>query len=165
MASSNRAVKVAEKPRRKAASPATYEHDFFAWSFAQARALRELRPAALDWENLAEEIESLGRSDRREVKSRLKVIVIHLLKWQIQREHRSGSWRTTINTQRDDLDAVLADSPSLRREVPAFLAEVYPRARRDAAEEMELVPSAARLLPEKCPFSVGQVLDAEFFPA
>ena len=164
MASSNRAVKVAEKPRRKAASSASYGQDFFAWSFEQARALREHRTAALDWENLAEEIESLGKGDRREVRSRLNVILIHLLKWQVQTEQRSGSWRATIRTQRRDLEVVLTDSPSLRPHVPAFVAEVYPRARLDAAEEMELVPSAARMLPEKCPFTVAQILDNEFFP-
>jgi hypothetical protein len=162
---SSKATKVAEKPRRgAAAAAASYEHDFYAWSFAQARVLRERRPEQLDWENLAEEIESLGRSDRNQVRSRLKVILVHLLKWQVQSEHRSPSWRTTINTQRDDVGWVLADSPSLRRLVPALLAEAYSRARRDAADEMHLIPSAARKLPETSPFTVEQVLDPEFFP-
>ncbi len=158
-------MKVAEKPRRRAAAPdASYEHDFYAWSFAQARALRERRPEQLDWENLAEEIESLGRNDRNQVRSRLKVILIHLLKWKLQTEFRSISWRSTINTQRDDLDAVLVDSPSLRRLVPTLLTEAYPRARRAAADEMGLIPSAARLLPQASPFTVEQVLDPEYFP-
>jgi len=161
---SYRAVKVAEKPRRRAVAESSYERDFYAWSFEQARALRTRRPEKLDWENLAEEIESLGRSDRREVRNRLKVILIHLLKWQYQAEHRSISWQTTINTQRDDLESVLADSPSLRRLVPELLAGAYPRARRDAAREMDLIPAAARKLPESSPFTVEQVLDEDFFP-
>jgi hypothetical protein len=161
---SSRAMKVAEKPRRRVAAESSYEHDFYAWSFAQAEALRARRPEALDWKNLAEEIESLGRSDRRQVRSRLKIILVHLLKWQIQIEYRSLSWKATINTQRDDLESVLADSPSLRRLVPTLLAESYPRARRDAAAEMDLIPAAARRIPDRSPFTVEQVLDAEFFP-
>jgi hypothetical protein len=162
---SQRAMKVAEKPRRRvAAADSSYEHDFYAWSFAQASALRERRPEQLDWENLAEEIETLGRGDRHQVRSRLKVILIHLLKWRLQTEFRSISWRSTINTQRDDLDSVLEDSPSLRRLVPALLVEAYPRARRAAANEMGLIPSAARMLPQISPFTVEQVLDDDFFP-
>ncbi len=161
---SSRAMKVAEKPRRRVAAESSYERDFYAWSFAQARALRTRRPETLDWENLAEEIESLGRSDRRQVRNRLKVILVHLLKWQYQVERRSISWQTTINSQRDRLELVLADSPSLRRLVSAFLAEVYTRARRDAASEMRLIPAAARKLPETSPFTVEQVLDADYLP-
>ncbi len=162
---SSRAIKVAEKPRRKAAvAEASYEDDFYAWSFAQARSLRERRPEQLDWENLAEEIESLGRNDRNQVRSRLAVIVIHLLKWRYQAKERSPSWRATLNTQRRDQDIVLAGNPSLRRLVPNLLAECYPRARRDAADEMGLIPAAARKLPETSPFTLEQVLDPEFFP-
>jgi hypothetical protein len=162
---SSRAIKVADKPRRKAtAATAGYERDFYAWSFEQARALRERRPQQLDWENLAEEIESLGRSDRNQVRSRLAVIVVHLLKWQHQPKDRSPSWKATLNTQRRDLEFVLADSSSLRRLVPALLAEIYPRARRDAADEMGLIHAVARKLPQTSPFTVEQVLDPEFFP-
>jgi hypothetical protein len=158
-------MKVAEKPRRRvAAAEASYEHDFYAWSFEQARALRERRPEQLDWENLAEEIESLGISDRRQVRSRLTVILVHLLKWQLQIEFRSISWKSTIRTQRRDLELVLSDSPSLRRLLPTLLAEAFRRARTDAAEEMELIPAAARKLPQTSPFTVEQVLDLEFFP-
>jgi Domain of unknown function DUF29 len=161
---STRAVKVPGKPRRRVATESSYERDFYAWTVEQARALRTRRPEKLDWENLAEEIESLGRSDRRQVRSRLEVILMHLLKWQLQIEHRSISWKTTINSQRYKLELVLADSPSLRRQVPVLLVEAYPRARRSAAAEMDLIPAAARKLPETSPFTVEQVLDEEFFP-
>jgi len=158
-------MKVAEKPRRRAPAPeASYEHDFYAWSFEQARALKERRPEQLDWENLAEEIESLGRNDRNQVRSRLAVIVIHLLKWRFQPEARSPSWRTTLNTQRRDLNIVLAGSPSLRRLVAGFLVEGYQRARLDAAAEMELSPAATRKLPESLPFTAEQILDSDYFP-
>ena len=161
---STRAAKVAPKAPRRTAPDESYEGDFYEWSLAQARALRDRQPKALDWENLAEEIESLGRSDKRQVRSRLQVILVHLLKWQLQIEHRSISWRGTINTQRNDLEWVLEDSPSLRRMVPALLSEAYIRARREAADEMDLIPAAARMIPQTCPFSAEQVLDPEFLP-
>ena len=161
---STRAMKVAEKPRRRVAAESPYERDFYAWSFAQARALRTRRPEHLDWENLAEEIESLGRSDKRQVRSRLTVILIHLLKWQHQTKKRSPSWRATLNAQRRDLEIVLADSPSLRRQVPAILAEAYAGGRLDAAAEMRMSPVEARRLPEECPFTPAEILDRLFLP-
>jgi hypothetical protein len=164
MASSNRAVKVAEKPRRKAASTVSYEHDFYAWSFEQARALREHRTAALDWENLAEEIESLGRSDRDSLRSRLTVIVSHLLKLQYQPKKRSTSWLVSITTQRADVQGVLARGPSLRPRLPEILIEAYKTARKVASLEMGLGKRDRHLLPDECPFTVAQVLDDEFFP-
>ena len=162
--SSTRAMKVAGKPRRRAAAESSYERDFYAWSFDQARALRERKPQHLDWENLAEEIESLGRSDRRGVISRLAIILIHLLKWQCQSKRRSPSWRATLNLQRRDLAVILADSPSLRRQVPALLAEAYASARLDAADEMRMSAVEARGLPAECPFTAEEALNRTFFP-
>jgi len=162
---SSRAIKVADKPRRKAAtSQPSYEHDFYSCSFEQARALRTRRAEHLDWENLAEEIESLGRSDRNQVRSRFAVIVIHLLKWRHQPKERSPSWKATLNTQRRDLEIVLADSLSLRRLVPLLLEQTYPRARRDAADEMGLTPSAARELPETSPLLSNRFWIRNSFP-
>jgi hypothetical protein len=118
----------------------------------------------LDWENLAEEIESLGRSDRREVRNRLTVILVHLLKWQHQTKKRSPSWKGTIDEQRDKLEMVLADSPSLRREVPALMVQAFASARRRASIEMRLSPAETRELAETSPFTIERVLDVEFFP-
>ncbi|HVN28414.1 MAG TPA: DUF29 domain-containing protein, partial [Candidatus Binataceae bacterium] len=92
-------MKIGEKPRRKTALPVSYEHDFSAWAFAQARALRERQADALDWENIAAEIESLGRSDRDSLRSRLTVILSHLLKLRYQPKN-SISWLVSITTQR-----------------------------------------------------------------
>jgi uncharacterized protein DUF29 len=164
MASSNRAVKVAEKPRRKAASSASYEQDFFAWSFEQARVLRAVRPAALDWENLAEEVESLGSSIRHAVRSKLTVIVSHLLKLKYQPKKRSPSWLASIATQRADVQALLEESPSLRQQVPGILVATYRTASRVASFEMGWSKREKRMLPDECPFTVEQVLDDEFFP-
>jgi hypothetical protein len=160
----SRAVKVAEKPRRRAAHESSYERDFYAWSSEQARALRTRRPEKLDWENLAEEIESLGRSDKREVRNRLRVLLVHLLKWQYQTKKRSPSWNGSIDEQRARLEMVLADSPSLRPAVQSLMDQTYAAARRRAGIEMRLSPAEVRELPETSPFTVEQVLDEEFFP-
>ena len=160
----SRAIKVAEKPRRRAVPEASYEHDFYAWSFAQARALRARRPEQLDWENLAEEIESLGRSDRRQVRSRLTVILMHLLKWQYQPKKRSTSWKVSIMAQRDEIESVLADSPSLRRRLPELLTEAYESARELAIFEMGLNKWDTSIPPERNPFTLDQVLDEDFLP-
>ena len=77
-----------------------YEKDFYAWTVEQARLLRSGELSAVDIENIAEEIESMGRSDRREIKSRLIVLLSHLLKWQMQPQMRSAGWSATIREQR-----------------------------------------------------------------
>ncbi|HLI79606.1 MAG TPA: DUF29 domain-containing protein [Candidatus Binataceae bacterium] len=161
---STRAAKVATKPPRRAQPDASYEHDFYTWSYAQARALRAREVHALDWENLAEEIESLGRNNRHSVRSKMVVIVSHLLKLRYQPKKRSPSWLASITTRRTDVEALLAESPSLRRHVPALLVEAYPTARRVATFEMELSKQEQRLLPEICPFTPEQILDDEFLP-
>ena len=95
-----------------------YEQDFFEWSQTTAALIRAGTWDDLDREALAEEIESLGKRDRRELGSRLQTLVMHLLKWGYQPAERSGSWRGTIRTARREITAVLDDSPSLRRQVP-----------------------------------------------
>jgi hypothetical protein len=161
---SMRAAKVATKPHARAEASTSYEHDFYAWSYEQARALRDRRSAVLDWENLAEEIESLGRSDRREVRSRLQVILVHLLKWKHQKKKRSPSWTRSISEQRDKLEMILADSATLRREVPDLIVKTFPSARRKASREMRFSPAETEQLPTTSPFSVQEILDDQFFP-
>ena len=140
---------------------AAYDEDFYAWTVEQARLLRAGEVSALDTENLAEEIESMGKSDRRELRSRLTVLVSHLLKWQFQPEQRSSSWSGTIREQRRQIELVLADSPSLRPAVAEALAQAYAEAREDAAEETGLGQGA---FPAECPFTAEQVLAHGFLP-
>src|SRR5215813_5357662 len=102
---------------------ADYEVDFYAWTVEQARLLRSGDLAAVDVANIAEEIESMGRSDRRELKSRLVVLVMHLLKWRHQRGARSRSWSATIDEQRLQIEGILSESPSLRPTVAQMLVE------------------------------------------
>ena len=144
-----------------AESGAGYEEDFFRWTERQAALMRAGRTDLVDWENVAEEIESLGRRDRRAVKSRLRVLIMHLLKWRAQPQARSGSWRNTIRTQRAELRDVLADSPSLRRVARSVPAKVYPLARTGAADETGL---ELAMFAEECPFTAEQVLDDDFWP-
>jgi len=102
--------------------PAGYEQDLFAWANDQAVRLRDTRPKGIDWENLAEEIESVGRSQKAEIRNRLRVLLIHLLKWQHQPKRRSASWQSTIGEQRISIEGVIEDSPSLRRYPSEILA-------------------------------------------
>jgi hypothetical protein len=138
-----------------------YDTDFIRWTEEQAATLRARRFDALDLENLAEEIEGLGKRDRRRLKSRLTVLLMHLLKWSYQPEQRSGSWDSTIRTQRADIRQLLDDSPNLRREIPIIIAERYETARRNAAAETGLPLTS---FPTDCPFAVEEILAGEWLP-
>ena len=138
-----------------------YDADYYAWTADQALRLRGPRPAGLDWENLAEEVESLGRSDKRAVGSALKVVLEHLLKWRFQPEKRSSSWSGSIDEHRDRISRILEDSPSLTMLPGQILDQEYRRARRKALRDSRLPPER---LPTVCPFEVGEVLDSDFWP-
>ena len=141
-----------------------YDVDFFAWTQAQASALRAEKWELLDYANLAEEVESLGKRDQRELTSRLGVVVRHLLKWRYQPERRrSGrSWRSTIVEQRGRIDGVLEHSPSLQPQLPSMLEKEYSRILRRTEIETALPPD---VLPSVCPWTLEQILDDEFWPA
>lgn len=138
---------------------ALYDRDFVAWTEQQASLLRSNDLSALDREHLAEVIESVGASERRELRRRLARLLQHLLKWRYQPELRSRSWSTTIRAHRDELAAILDDSPSLRPTLPDVLARAYPLARGWALEETGLLA-----LPEACPWAVEQVYSPDFLP-
>jgi len=140
-----------------------YDEDFYAWTQQQALLLQEGKWHDADVPNIAEELETLGRSERHALESRLEVLVTHLLKWRYQPEFRtrSRSWRLTILEQRRRLLRLLAVSPSLCPVLAAVLHESYPYARRMAQEETGL---ALVTFPEACPWSMAQVLDSDFWP-
>lgn len=140
---------------------AMYDQDLYAWTQEQAAKLRAGRLMELDREHLVEELEELMANTRRELYRRLRILVGHLLKWQYQPAQRSGSWRGSIRTQRDDLAALFKDNPSLRRLLPEKLTDAYRAAVKLAADETGLPVSA---FPAECPFSAEQVLDEEFWP-
>lgn len=141
--------------------PSLYERDFHAWTREQAKALAERRTADVDWANVAEEIESLGASDRREIRSRLTVLLAHLLKWELQPDKRKNGWLASISEARIRIGGVLDDSPSLRR-FPAEIVDFeYRHARRKAAMEMR---KTLEEVPENCPYRIEDILDDAFMP-
>jgi Domain of unknown function DUF29 len=149
------------KARPEMTARADYEADFFAWTQEQARLLRDRDARGLDWENLAEEIDSMGRRDRRELESRLRKIIHHLLKWQVQPERRGRSWRDTLIEQRRQAEKLLKESPSLRPQLLDLRDEAYPDVRRDAVRDTGLRPQT---FPAECPFAVAQILDPAYVP-
>jgi hypothetical protein len=138
-----------------------YDTDFYAWAQQQAQALRAKDWGALDLKHLAEEVEDLRKTERRGVRSQLRLILSHLLKWVYQPEKRTESWRSTIANGRVLVQEDLEDLPSLAPELEILVAWAYPRARRDAVKDTSL-PLAT--LPEVCPWSVEQVLAEDFWP-
>lgn len=138
-----------------------YDTDFYAWTQRQAALLRAEEFSEVDWHNLIEEIETLGRSDKRELESRLEVLLMHLLKWRYQAGKRGKSWRVTIDEQRRRLEKLLKESPSLHAQLATFVAEAYPDARRAATVETGL---PATTFPAECPWTVGQLMDEDFWP-
>jgi hypothetical protein len=138
-----------------------YDEDFLRWTEETASALREGRFDGLDWEHIAEEIESLGASERRALESRLTVLLQYLLKWQHQPGHRSNGWRATILEQRLRIDRLLNDMPSLRPELDGNIAENYPVARLAASGETGFPETA---FPKECPYTIKQILDRDFLP-
>lgn len=123
-----------------------YERDFFAWTQDQADALRRRSVNELDWENLLEEVESMGKQERGELRSHLVVLLTHLLKWRFQPERRSRSWMLSILEQRGEAERVLKESPSLKPLVEEVVAEAYRTARLRAARETRLSPKSFPLL-------------------
>ncbi len=138
-----------------------YDDDFFAWAKEQADLLRAGEFAQLDIENLAEEVESMGRSARGELRNRLAVLVMHLLKWQYQPAFRSRSWSGTIREQRRQVRHLLEESPSLRPSVLQDSAYVYSLACPKAVAETGL---AETTFPAECPFTPDQILAEDFLP-
>jgi len=138
-----------------------YETDFYAWTVEQARFLRNGDWSNLDISNLAEEIESLGKQDRRELRNRLRVLIGHLLKWEFQVNKRSNSWSNTIDEQRFQILGLLQESPSLKPYLPDAISEVYKYALKLATDETSLSQES---FPQECPYSLEKILDFEFFP-
>jgi len=142
-------------------SVAFYHLDFYQWTQRQGELLRVEEWEQLDWQHIAEEIESLGKKDKRQVQSWLAVLITHLLKWEYQPDKRSPSWRKTLKEQRFRLALVLNDSPSLKVGLPEFVAVVYLYAVENAADETGL---DRKLFPTVCPYGIEQLLDPAFIP-
>ncbi|MBZ9702344.1 MULTISPECIES: DUF29 domain-containing protein [unclassified Mesorhizobium] len=138
-----------------------YEADYAQWCAEQGALLREGRLSDLDRENVAEEIESLGRSDKREIASRLGTLVLHLLKWEFQSEQRKTGWLLTIREQRLRIEGLLDESPSLKKYPAQVLDREFKIARLKALDETGL---RDRDFPVHCPYGIKEILDDDYFP-
>ena len=138
-----------------------YDHDFYAWANEQAGLLRAGKLSAADIEHIAEEIESMGKTEKRELVSRLEVLLLHLLKWQYQPDHRGASWQATIRVQRRDLAVHMADNPSLKSKLPEAVGQAYGNAIIEAGAETGLSEST---FPAECPWLFDQMMADDFWP-
>ena len=139
-----------------------YDDDVVAWAERQAALIRARRWSELDIDNVAEEIEDVGKSDKRALRAHMVVLLTHLLKWAYQPARRGRSWTRTIGTQRAAIEQALADSPSLKGllDSPDWLAATYRSAVRHAQIEAGLVN-----LPLDMPWAPAELMDFDFFPA
>jgi hypothetical protein len=138
-----------------------YEQDFYLWIQATIELLKQGRLTELDLENLIEEIETMGRSENKALRSNLEVVLMHLLKYKYQADKRCGSWRATIREHRKRLRQALEESPSLKPFLSEVFALCYDDARLLAADETEL---DLIIFPEQSPFTPEEVLNPDFLP-
>lgn len=141
--------------------PPLYETDFYAWTQQQAKLLSEGCWHQLDVTNIIEEIESLGKRERQQLRNRLGLLLGHLLKWQFQRTHRSKSWLATIREQRRRLMILLEENPSLQSYLSEAIAIAYALATDLVVQE---TPLDYGDLPEISPYTWEQAIDPEFLP-
>ena len=151
-------MSVFEVPPKSAPADQEYEQDFYSWAFRQAALLRAGRFAELDIANIVEELETLGRAEFNSLVSALRVLMLHLLKWDHQPEKRSRSWVVSIVVQRGELSEVLADNPGLKPRLGEALERAYGRARREAAAETGL---DVKVFPQACPYDLAALTSRE----
>lgn len=142
-------------------SNSLYDRDFYAWANEQAALLRAGRLSEADIENIAEEIESMGRSEKRELVNRLSVLLLQSLKWQFQPSHRGNSWRLTIEEQRYRLEKHLDDNPTLKAQLPQAMRDAYRLALIAAERETGFARST---FPADCPYRFDQAISPDFWP-
>lgn len=138
-----------------------HDEDFYGWAIAEANLLRQRKWDELDIEHLAEELESMGASEKREIRSRMEQLLKHLLKWQYQTDLQCKSWRNSIRNQRKALLAVIKDNPSLKPTIPEYVKDVYEDALEGAVEETGIYKEN---FPAQCPYTFEQIMDDEFYP-
>lgn len=138
---------------------ALYESDFYGWTELQAKALATRQVEALDWQNLREEIISLGKQEYRELVSRLTVLVGHLLKWEYQPDKRSRSWFLTIREQRRAIRRHLQGNPSLKSRIPTALSDAFEAGVDLALRDTDL---PIRTFPSHCLFTFEDIITDYF---
>jgi Domain of unknown function DUF29 len=151
----------ARLPQSKIVSPPLYEIDFYAWTQQQAAFIRDGRWEEIDRSNLVEEIESLGKQQRQELRNRLGVLLGHLLKWQFQPSARNRSWLSTLRLQRLEIIDLLDDNPSLKPYLEEAIDRAYLRGLAIAIDETNLPDQA---FPATCEYTLTEILDRQFYP-
>ena len=141
----------------------TYEQDFVGWLNTQAELLKTGKVNELDIKNLVEEIEAMGRSEKRELENRMIILVMHLLKWTFQPNYQSRSWANTINEQRRRISRVIKDSPSLKNSLndTEWFNDIWQSALYQAVSETGL---DIKIFPEQPIWTTQQILVDDFFP-
>ena len=138
-----------------------YEQDFYAWANEQAQLLRTGKLSEADIEHIAEEIESMGKTEKRELVSRLTVLLLHLLKWQFQPARRGKSWKNSVEVQRISLRSHMRDNPSLKSSLDDAIIEAYRVAQLEAENETGIDKDS---FPSVCPWSFEQMMAEDFWP-
>ncbi len=136
-----------------------YDEDYTLWLDATVAKLRSHHYNDVDWDNLIEEIEAMGRRERQSLESNLVVVLLHLLKWQFQPERRTGSWESSIIEHRRRIHRALTSSPSLKNYLVGVVDECYASARKQARAETQL---SLNRFPVNCPYKVADILSDEF---
>jgi hypothetical protein len=140
---------------------ATQDSDYYAWTLQTAERLRNGRVSEVDLNDVAQELEDMGKAQRHALASHLKVLIVDLLKWRYQPSFRGVSWRVSITNARDEIAELLEDSPSLRSSISELVARRYPAARGRADLETGLSDEP---FPQTCPFAEDQMLDTAYWP-
>jgi hypothetical protein len=138
-----------------------YERDYYLWLIKTAKLLKEGKISKVDLPNLAEEIEDMGRSEKRAIESNLEIVLMHLLKYKYQPEKRSSSWQYTLFEHRKRLRKAFKESPSLKKYFDRVFKECYQDAKKMAAIETGLDLDT---FPAECPFTSKETLDEEYLP-
>jgi hypothetical protein len=136
-----------------------YESDFYAWTIEQTELLQLRKLDHLDFDNLIEEITSLGKQQQQELRNRLGLLIGHLLKWQYQSEKRTRSWQVTIQLQRQEICDLLQDNPSLKSYLDKALLQSF---RLGLAQVLSETPISKKVLPDVCPYSFSELVDSNF---
>ena len=142
-------------------SNSLYECDFYAWANEQAALLRAGKLGDADIENIADEIESMGRGEKRELVSRLTVLLTHLLQWQYQPERRGKSWLRTIQQQRFRITDHLGENPSLKSQLASAIRTAFRDARIEAERETDIDQDT---FPATCPYTFDETMAEDFWP-
>lgn len=138
-----------------------HEKDVYGWAIHTAQLLREKKMNEVDFDNIIEEMEALGRSEKHELINRVSLVISHLLKWQFQPDFRGRSWHGTIKEQRKRAKMIIKENPSLKSKVEEVLIDAYDIALSLIEKE---TPIDLKLLPSQCPYTFEQIMNDEFYP-